>query len=45
MDEWCDITDLVVLAHGHARGVLSLALLPWHPLARVVRRGKWSGCV
>lgn len=34
---------LVVLAHGHARRVLPLALLPRHPLAGVVRRGQWSG--
>lgn len=42
------MTDLVVLAHGHARWVLPLDLLPWHPLAGVVRRwqrpgGVWCG--
>lgn len=36
---------LVVLAHGHARWILSLALLPWHPLVGVVWRGEWPGCV
>lgn len=36
-------TDLVVLAHGHARGVRSLALLSWHPLARVIRRWQRPG--
>lgn len=38
-------TDLVVLAHGHARGVLSLALLSRHPLARVIRRWQRPGAV
>lgn len=45
MDECCCITDLVVLAHGHARWVLSLTLLPWHPLAGVVRRWQRPGGV
>lgn len=34
---------LIVLGHGHARWVLPLALLSWHPLARVVRRGQGPG--
>ena len=42
--EWWT-TDLVVLAHGHAWRVLSLARLPWHPLAGVVGRGQGSGGV
>lgn len=44
-DEWHNTTDLVVLAHGHAGGVLSLALLSRHPLAGEVRRGERSGGV
>lgn len=34
---------LVILAHGHAGGVLPLARLPWHPLAGIVRRGQRPG--
>lgn len=34
---------LIILAHRHARWVLSLALLPWHPLAWVVGRGQRPG--
>lgn len=45
MDEWWGITDLVVLAHGHARRILSLPLLPWHPLAGVVWRWQRPGGV
>lgn len=40
-----DEADLVVLVHGHARWVLSLPLLPRHPLPRVVRRRQRPGGV
>lgn len=40
-----DVTHFVVLAHGHAGGVLALALLARHPLAGEVRRGERSGGV